>query len=125
MQQKSKLEIKTLSVQIRVLTIDQKRFTKSVFDQLPWGLLGYYDQGANCVATNCEVIGYVRVKIDGLTRKVGLFVKDGQLFKARAKEYENFDFPNMDWDDINALNQRIENHLLELINKSTQLFISI
>lgn len=128
MQQENKLEIKTLSVQIRVLTIDQKRFTKSVFDQLPWGILVDYNMDEDCVVVNQQIIGYVRVSLNKHIQRIGLFVKDGQLFKAKGRRYTYLPSLEDGYDDYDraiAVNRRIEQQLINIVNESSQLFISI
>lgn len=80
-----KLEIQTLSVQIKVLTVDRKKFTKSVFNQLHWASgLDIIDFEKMCF--NTDILGYVRVVSPGLDSRVVICVIDGLLFRVNRPD---------------------------------------
>ena len=70
------LSITTLKVEIKVLALDGKRFTKSVFDQLP--LLAY----SKYLKGGCDLIGYVDVR-----GRWYLFVSNGILYRANIRSW--------------------------------------
>lgn len=84
-----KLEIQTLSVQIKVLTIDQKKFTKSVFNQLP------VIDGNLIVADGVfkyPVLGFVRESFPTFDPRVVLIVKDEVLYRSSTYSWiDNYD----------------------------------
>lgn len=103
-----KLEINTLSVQIKVLTIDQKRFTKSVFNQLP----NLAKRNAICFDEGIfrqNLIGYV--SSDGC--RTPLFEINGVLWR--------FLKPSI----TDELEDQVINKLWSTLTVDKQLFISI
>lgn len=112
MPEQNKLEITTLSVQIRVLTIDQKRFTKSVFDQLPsMDPVHLVSSEPLTFGLIAPIIGHVRfepTRGNDYTTIIGLFVYEDQLFKAMC-----------------GGEKEEQNYLEYYVSKSPQLFISI
>lgn len=77
-----KLEIQTLSVQIKVLTVDQKRFTKALFNQLPTidaDLIVDYDIGV----FKFPVLGFVRDSLPTFDSRVVLVLKNEVLYRSR------------------------------------------
>lgn len=112
-----KLEIQTLSVQIKVLTIDQKRFTKSVFDQLPYFdpvCCSYVEQDDEGELHSKEfslcapIIGHVKIKDEGFLKRIGLCVFTNTLYKCYCMEGSEEEY-----------------YLQRCVEKSEQLFISI
>lgn len=71
------LKIKTLSVEIRVLTVDGKRFTKAVFNQLLEKKIFDYAGKAVCD----ELVGFVIP--DNTKTKWVLWTKDKILYKSK------------------------------------------
>lgn len=86
-----KLEIQTLSVQIKVLTVDQKRFTKSVFDQLPEidGIIENHNSLIYDFELRYPCIGYVKIKTihDPYPQDIALFLVGNNLFKSLNPNY--------------------------------------
>lgn len=94
--EKLKLDISSLSVQIKILTVDGKRFTKSVFDQLqhsypfdfPYDSEDIFDLEKeekeidieSDLSVNCEIIGFVVYK----NERHLIFSRKGILYKAKA-----------------------------------------
>lgn len=70
------LSITTLKVEIRVLVLDGKRFTKSVFDQLP--VLEYLPWKSG----RANLIGYVQLQCRWF-----IFQMEGLLYKADVLEW--------------------------------------
>lgn len=122
--EQKELSIKTVPVEIRVLTVDGKRMTKSVFDQII--STRYPDvvefNGGKWLSL-VSVLGWVRGRED----KHLLYHKDGVLFKSSWDRV--FDSINKKLlselsieDDIDSVRTRILN---TLFNNQMQVFISI
>ena len=72
---KKEISINTLNVQLRVLTLDNKRFTKSVFDQLH--VMNPFDYKGEMIG---EIIGFVKTKDEYFPYYL-LFTFEGNLLR--------------------------------------------
>ena len=120
------LEISTLSVEIKVLTLSGKRFTKSVFNQLPERQI-FGDEG-RLSAEDIVLIGYVVPESD--KTKWVLWKSAGVLYKSAMKVFSN----NKKWPSEefwSGLSKELNRHggAVNIIEKrftdSDQIFIAI
>ena len=116
------LSITTLKVEIKVLVLDGKRFTKSVFDQLPVLHPRYF------LKNRPEPFGYLYIK----GRRHYLFSLGGVLYES-AFFFNRSDFPELDGLDYWAQASKDKSDELDLAVKEVcghmtekdQIFISI
>lgn len=147
--EKVSVNIKTLKIEIRTLVLDGKRFTKSVFLQLPNinPLVARDNSGlvTVCLRDGVQYLGFVYLPSEHTDYKYSLiFTKDGLLYKCKSNLPNN----NWDWfkklylwanpytDKSNLDTHKVQEFAIELgkqvrvmeddfLNDRNQLFISI
>ena len=93
MESKKDLSIKTVPVEVRVLTVDGKRMTKSVMDQIQDGDGLIYEFIDSKFIQTSTVLGWVKVPKKGRGTqeyKVLMYSKDGVLYKTAEKKIRKF-----------------------------------
>lgn len=134
---KKNISISTLSITIRTIVLDGKRFTKSVFNQLPETYLYLKKEGGG-YSLSGEIIGFVRIPEDPF--RWILLKRNGVLYKVLGKAHRdisNFEskyHPHKSYlmegvDKFSSESEKAkDNELYDLtmsISDSEQLFISI
>jgi len=99
MEDKKSLSIKTVPVEIRVLLVDGKRMTLSVFRQIIDGDGKLFSYENDSFLINCNVLGWVKnpEKRSGVnwSEKVLVYSRAGVLYKNMASKIERFGWHNL------------------------------